>query len=209
MRARPGLTLIEMLSAMTVTALIVGTLAVFTEAVSRMWAQGEDLASSSQQGRVALTRIRRDVRQAVWVARPNGLPATLALWAHDQDGADRRMNLREIVLICPHPSHQDQLVRVTQDVPGALNMTFPVTYLSDPWLMSILTLWPYAQRTVLSMQTGSVQFDVQDWPDGPSNDPDTKRRMVISRFAVEVGNQNAVHFHATTQTLNAPQWAAH
>ena len=207
MTARRGLTIVELMLALTVTALTMGALAVFTEAVSRAWARGEDLASSSQQGRVALERIRRDVRQAIWVTCPESLPDTLVLWAHDQDGANRRPNLREIVLICPHPSRQDELVRITQDVPSLLNIAVPLQALSDPWLVTSLKLWSRAQRTVLSEKTGSVQFEQQDWPDGPSNDPDTQRRMVIGRFVVDVGDLDAVPFHSTIQALNIPAWA--
>ena len=203
---RPGLTLVETLLAMTVTALIMGTLAVFTEAVSQAWAQGESLASSSQQGRVALERIRRDVRQAIWVAQVTCLPDTLVLWAHDRDAANRQPDVREIILICPHPSHPHELVRITQDVPDSWNFVVPMEYLSDSWFTTILKLWPYARRTVLSEKTDAVQFALADWPDGPSNDPDKKRRMVISRFEIEVGDRHAVPFHATTQALNVPSW---
>jgi len=208
MPARPGLTLVEMLLALTVGALIMGALAVFTEAVSRAWARGESLASSSQQGRVALERIRRDVREAIWVARPEGLPDTLALWADDRHATNRAMDLREIVLICPHPSHPNELVRITQDVPASSNVVLPVAGLSDPWLMTTLKLWPYARRTLLSEHTRAVCFACEDWADGPSDGTGPDRRMVISRFEVDVGDRDAVPFYTTIRALNVPAWLA-
>ncbi len=122
-----GVTLLELLIAMTIMVMIAGALAAIFRASQWGFEYNQGHGTATQHGRVVLERISRMAREAtanetfpgfVVVAEQVGVwqfPDTLVLWHPDgqplsPEGLPR---LHELVLYCPHPNHPGTLVEIT------------------------------------------------------------------------------------------------
>jgi prepilin-type N-terminal cleavage/methylation domain-containing protein len=171
-RRRPsGLTLLEMLIAMSVMVIVVGTLSGLARAVHSGAAFSEGHGTATQHARVVLERITRTVNEATAnesfpgfhvVAERVGawrFPDTLVVWHPEAAPADPgglpRFN--ELVIYAPDPSRPNLLLEIT--VP---NDTRPVPPLSDqaPWSSEMAAIKNSAssRRVTLTnlMRTGTV-----------------------------------------------------
>lgn len=127
---RSGLTLLELLIAMSIMVIVVAALAGLARAVQLGSEYGEGHGAATQHARVVIERISRSVQQAtasesfpgfLVVAEEAGawrFPDTLVVWRPegapaDPDGLPR---FSELVIYCPHPDVPNQLLEVT--VPG-------------------------------------------------------------------------------------------
>ena len=145
---RPGMTLLELLLAMTITAMVIGTLGVLANGVqlSFQYAEGHGLAT--QHARVVLDRITQSVREAtaneqfpgaIVLADEEGswrFPETLVVWhpagvAADPEGLPR---FNELIVYCPDPAAPNRLVEIT--APGDARAVPPVD--DEPgWITAI------------------------------------------------------------------------
>jgi hypothetical protein len=125
--ARPGVTLLELLIAMSLMVMIVGSLGVLARGVQMSYEHGEGYGTVTQHARVVVDRIERFVNEAtanesfpgVLIASEveSGIafPDTLVVWhptgaAADPNGLPR---LNELVVFCPDPTSPSQLVEIT------------------------------------------------------------------------------------------------
>jgi len=123
---RAGLTLIELLVGVMVTAMIAAALATVAYSVNQLDAAASGRSESAQHARVALGHIEQEVArchgsfefpgvamfaQSVGTER---FPDTLVVWAPDGPPADPTglPRFREIVVFTPHPQRPRQLLRI-------------------------------------------------------------------------------------------------
>jgi hypothetical protein len=226
-RCRCALTLIELLTAMAVTTLLVVTLATFAEAVSMMWHEGEELAQTNQQARVALTHLRREIGQALYVTTPGSQTDTLVLWAHDDKAPHGEMNLSEIVIICAAYDQNRgtaRLVRIAQNPPGFWDFSYDADQipqkLNDWSLISLLKQWWYARPATLAQNlvydTSSVQFAVRTTPSRTAYDLSALDRFVDFQLHVELNplegagagaaNRELMTIDGSAQAKNYQRW---
>lgn len=151
--SRGGLTLLELLLAMSILVMLAGSLGALAQAVQSGAEFGEGHGGATQHGRVALERITRTVSGAtasnqfpgVFVANTTvgswRFPDTLVVW-HPTTSARNREGLPcfdELVIYCPHPDHANQLVEIT--VPeGSDSRTVPEVTDTATWLAELESL---------------------------------------------------------------------
>lgn len=190
---RRGLTLIELLSAMMIMTMIVGTLGAMAKAVFVSSEYGQGHAATSQHARVAIDRIGRAVRGAyaselypgfgvideqvgVWrladtlvVWRPRVTPSTPTAEPFHAEGPPR---FNELVVFCPDPDEPNQLIELTAADGDTRDMT-TATLFSDVESLKrsksskkvVLTdLLHAASLNGNSEQRGAVRFEVQVRP---------------------------------------------
>jgi hypothetical protein len=125
--ARPGITLLELLIAMSLMVLIIGSLGVLARGVQMSYEHGEGYGTITQHARVVVDRIERIVNEATANEQFPGVlvlsetesgsafPDTLVVWHPTGTPADAaglpRMN--EIVVFCPNPESPSQLLEIT------------------------------------------------------------------------------------------------
>ena len=130
---RSGMTLLELLIAMSIMVMVVGTLGALSKGVQEGYRYTEGHGLATQHARVVLDRIGRTVREATANDKFPGaivvatqvsswrFPDTLAVWHPDGDPAepDGLPRYNELVIFCPHPNEPGRLVEIvgTQDVP--------------------------------------------------------------------------------------------
>ncbi len=134
------MTLLELLIAMSIMVIVVGTLGALSKGVQEGFRYTEGHGLATQHARVVLERIGRTVREAtaneqfpgvIVVATKVsswGFPDTLAVWHPDPkvlhperpplSDPQRRPYYDELVIFCPHPNEPGRLVEIvgTQDV---------------------------------------------------------------------------------------------
>ena len=191
---RRGLTLIELLSAMMIMTMIVGTLGAMAKAVFVSSEYGQGHAATSQHARVAIDRIGRAVRGAyaselhpgfgvlddqvgVWrfadtlvVWRPRVTPSTPTAEPFHAEGPPR---FNELVVFCPDPDEPNKLIELTA-ADGDTRDMLPATLFSDVETLKrsnaskkvVLTdlLHTAAINAGLSEQRGAVRFEVEVSP---------------------------------------------
>jgi len=132
--SRRGLSLIELLSAMLVMSMVIGTLAAMSNAVHVSTEYSRGHTTAAQHARVAIERIQRAVRTAyatadypgvgviedavgVWgfpdtavIWRPRVTPTTPAAKPFHADGPPR---MNELVIFCPDPGEPHKLIELT------------------------------------------------------------------------------------------------
>ena len=127
---RKGLTLLELLIAISIMVLVVAALAGLARAVQLGSEYSEGHGEATQHARVVIERISRAVERAtasesfpgfLVVAEEVGtwrFPDTLVVWHPDGAPADPDGLPRfdELVIFCPHPDSPNQLLEIT--VPG-------------------------------------------------------------------------------------------
>jgi len=135
---RYGLTLLEMLIAMSIMVAVVGTLGILSRGVEQAFQYSEGYGAAVQHARVCLERISRTVREAtandkfpglIVLAETEGtwsFPDTLVVWNPEGDpaNADGLPRFDELVVFCPNWDAPNQLVEVTfpndpREVPAA------------------------------------------------------------------------------------------
>ena len=124
---RRGLTLLELLIAMSIMVIVIGTLGALARAVQLGSEYGEGHGTATQHGRVCLERIARVVNEATagssfpgFLVIPEEVnswrfPDTLVVWhpespPTDTDGLPL---FSELVIYCPNPAAPGQLLEVT------------------------------------------------------------------------------------------------
>ena len=136
---RSGMTLLELLIAMSIMAMVMGALGALAKGVQEGFRYTEGHGLATQHARVVLERIGRTVREATANEKFPGVivvatnvsswrfPDTLAVWRPvDPDGnridpaePDGLPRYNELVIFCPHPDEPGRLVEIvgTQDIP--------------------------------------------------------------------------------------------
>lgn len=140
--ARRGMTLLELLLAVSIMLMVVGTLGVLARAAQYQFEYGEGHATATQHARVALERITRAVNEAACSPEFPGVlvvpttvgtasfPDALVVWhpsgeATDPDGLPR---YSELVVFCLDAAEPAALVELTmpddsETVPAASDLT--------------------------------------------------------------------------------------
>lgn len=124
--ARSGLTLVELLSAMTVMVIVTGVVAGLSTAVLVSNDHSRGVSTALQHGRVALDRITRAVNEAYATESDPGVvvveatsgttkfPDMLVVWKPEGAPANPAGPplVKELVIFCPHPAAANKLVEV-------------------------------------------------------------------------------------------------
>ena len=132
---RPGVTLLELLIALTIAVMVVGALGAITRTVQLGFEYNQGYGAATQHARVLLDRITRTAREAtaneqfpgfVVLAEHVGpwrFPDTLVVWHPEGDPAspDGPPRLDELVIYCPHPDAPGTLVEITTSDTTALS----------------------------------------------------------------------------------------
>jgi hypothetical protein len=158
---RGGLTLLELLIAMSILVMVAGTLASLARGIQQGYEYTEGHGLATQHARVVLERIGRCVREAtaneqfpgaIVVAEQVGswrFPDTLVVWhpeasAADPDGLPR---YNELVIYCPSPSAPSQLIELTAPLD---TRTVPPVDQTAQWATEIANL----KQSASSQQVG-------------------------------------------------------
>lgn len=163
---RNGLTLLELLLAISIMVLIAGSLGALAQAVQSGAEFGEGHGTAAQHARVTLERITRTVSEATASEQFPGLlvvaeeigswrfPDTLVVW-HPRQGSARNPDglpcFDELVVYCPNPQAPNQLWELTIPV-GSDTRAVPSVGDKDGWraeLQAIKALTT-ASRVVLT-----------------------------------------------------------
>ena len=190
---RGGITLIELLSAMMIMTMVVGTLGAMAQAVYVSSEYGQGHAATAQHARVSLDRIGRAVRGAytselypgvgvieqqvgTWrftdtllVWRPRVTPSTPTAEPYNTDGPPR---MNEIVVFCPDPDEPNKLIELTAaDWDKRVVSMATIATIIDALKVSssskkvVLTdLLHTAARDDISERRGVVRFEVKVTP---------------------------------------------
>jgi hypothetical protein len=188
--SRAGVTLLELLVAISIMVMVMGSLGAMAKAVNQGAAYGESYGTATQHARVSIERISASVRGATASDAFPGLlviaqkvdgydfPDTLVVWhpdgtAVDPDGLPRMNELR---IYCPDPDALNELLEIT--VPGDTRVV-PLPTDRAAWLTEIANLKSSdtAARTRLtdmvrvsavnalaSTRRGAVRFNVRYRP---------------------------------------------
>ncbi len=174
-RLRPAVTLAEMLIALTITTLIVGTLGVFSRAVLDGVEETTSTGNAHQEIRVTLARIERKVAESRRVVIPNGplrvlwnTNEMLVLWERDGQPGDPNpgvMNYNEL-LIYTTPTEQ-------LETGGERNMPVSVyRSASSPLLWEVR---PAASETAVvdELDSSTLAMNLQLYRSGQNIEPPT------------------------------------
>jgi type II secretory pathway pseudopilin PulG len=133
------MTLLELLIAMSVVAMVVGTLGALANGVQQAYEYNEGQGAATQHARVVLDRITRAVNEATAneqfpgfiiladTAGPWQFPDTLVVWHPSGPPADPKglPRFNELAIYCPHASAPNNLVEIT--VPSDTRIVPPVS----------------------------------------------------------------------------------
>lgn len=149
--ARRGMTLLELLVAMSIMLLVVGALAALAKGVQMGFEHGQGYGMVTQHGRVVIERITRIAEEAtanesfpgvfVLAETQNGyrFPDTLVVW-HPTGAPANPTGLPrycELVIFCPNPSQCSQLLEIT--APGDTR-TVPAITNTSSWASNIQSI---------------------------------------------------------------------
>jgi len=137
-RRRAGLTLLELLIAISIMVIIVGTLSGLAKAVQLSSEYSDGHAAATQHGRVCLERITRVVNEAtanesfpgfiVVAEKVNTwrFPDTLVVWHPEGSPVDPEglPRVNELVMYCPDPTCPSRLLEIT--IPGDTRTVPPI-----------------------------------------------------------------------------------
>ena len=135
--------MLELLIAMSIMVMVVGTLGVLAKAIQQSYAYTEGHGTATQHARVALDRIANTVAQsttndqfpgAIVVADTVGewrFPDVLVVWrpTNDPIDPDGLPRFNELVIYCPNVDEPNELVELT--LPGDTRTVPPVSNLSQ------------------------------------------------------------------------------
>jgi len=158
-----GLTLLELLIAMSIVAMVVGTLGTLAHGVQQAYEYTEGYGIATQHARVALDRITRTANEATaneqfpgfiilsYTVGAYQFPDTLVVWHPSGAPADAKglPRFNELVIYCPDPSVPNRLLEIT--VPSDTR-TVPAVSNQAQWATEIQTIKQSssAQRVTLT-----------------------------------------------------------
>jgi hypothetical protein len=191
---RRGLTLAELLTATTITTMIVAALGVFTHAVMDGYQQTNQTGDTAQAARVVLSRISHMVatsRQVLTappgVSWPSRLNACLIVWERDSEPGDTKRgqpNWNEVVIYAQSRKNDKNLLELRPTVDA--NEVVP---LSDPnsmnsWIRQFCSeLNVVTPVVVLLPNTKAIHFEITEKaePQGIANlvQQDVRIRLCI------------------------------
>jgi len=142
------MTLLELLIAMSIMVMVVGTLGALARGVQQSYEYADGHCQAAQHARVVLDRIARTVREAAAneefpgllvvpdAGGPNEFPEALVVWHPDGSPAnpDGRPLMSELVVFCPDDSQPNRLLELS--VPGD-NRQAPAVDDSTGWRSEI------------------------------------------------------------------------
>jgi Prokaryotic N-terminal methylation motif len=157
-----GLTFVELLLAMTIMAMVVGTLAGLAHTAEQSFEYCEGYGAATQHAQVALDRITRAIYGATANEQFPGCIVvaetvnswrysdTLVVW-HPSGAAANPSGLPlycELVIYCPRPNYPNQLVEIT-----APNDTRTVPAVTDTatWLSQIAAIKTNSQSNIVTL----------------------------------------------------------
>ena len=157
-----GLTLVELLFAMTILAMVVGTLAGLSHTAELGFEYCEGYGVATQHGQVALDRITRAIYGAtaneqfpgcIVVAETVGgwrYSDTLVVWRPSGTAANPSglPQYCELVIYCPRPNNPNQLVEIT--APGDTR-TVPAVTDTATWLTQIAGIKTNSQSKIVTL----------------------------------------------------------
>jgi prepilin-type N-terminal cleavage/methylation domain-containing protein len=161
-RRQSGLTLLELMIAMTILTFIVGTMAALAHTAEQEFEYSEGYGAAAQHARVALDRITRAIYGAtaneqfpgclVLTDTVNGYtyPDTLVVWRPSGTAAaPAGLPLYcELVIYCPHPSNPNLLVEIT--APSDMR-TVPAASDTTTWINQIGAVKTSAQSKIVTL----------------------------------------------------------
>ena len=163
-RIRSAITLLELLIAMSLMVMIVGSLGVLARGVQMSYEHGEGYGTITQHARIVVERIERLVNEATANEQFPGFlilsetesgfsfPDTLVVWhpngaALDPNGLPR---MNELVIFCADPTLPSQLVELTAP---ADTTVMPATSDQTGWLSRIQAMKVSAQTQKTCLTT--------------------------------------------------------
>jgi len=166
------MTLLELLIAISIMAMVVGTLGALARGVQEGYTYTEGHGTATQHARVVLERISATVREATTspefpgvlvVSEEDGgweFPDTLVIWHPDGPPADPAglPRYNELVMYCPGPALPNRLVEMT--VPGDTR-TVPPPESTSQWETEIEAIKSGSRRRTVMLtdllRTGRVE----------------------------------------------------
>lgn len=196
-RSTRGLTLLELVIGMAVTAMVGLSVAGLSSVLAGSYSQGEEYYRSVQSARIAMLRLQSEVRKAHLLTEVS--TSQMMLW-HEPVGGDGLINPSELTLITYHadednitqyrivyPEWLDPLMRELLDTPidlqGLLNQP---SFWAD-----VIRLNTFAQSTVLA--SGITDFSLS----GDTSAPTT--RLVTVHVTAGAGARG-VHLRGSVAT---------
>lgn len=161
---RRGLTLIELLVAMAVIGMVIGTLSTLANAVQQNYEFSHGRDTATQHARVVLDRIAKTIDEAtaneqfpgfIVVAETEGawrFPETLVVWHPSSTPVDPNglPRFNELVIYCPNAYIPSNLIEIT--VPGDTR-TVPAVTNSAQWLTEIQAIRKSAAVKTVTLTT--------------------------------------------------------
>lgn len=187
-----GFTLVELVIAMVITAVIGLSVVIASSALSAAQASTDCLSENVQAGRVSMRTLESDIRRARLVLS-SATPTALMLWKGDSNG-DKVIDLDEIVLLeWVSDQHLVQEVTVT-GMPGGLNTPYTlaqaVNFAQVRQTMMSSTYGNYRQTRTLAENVGSLSLVISPAP--PSS------KTVLARMQIGPADQRIT----LTNTIN-------
>jgi len=203
---------------MTITTFLCLTLAVYVQSVGAIWQETDGQLEVTQKARVAAMLLERYIERALYVGQPAGQLDHLALWSGDDDPADGKMNLNEIVVFRVEitPQGGRRLMRITHERPPAENTGFNLSevpaILNDGSWWDVFANSGYAQRTILAEDlqdsAAGAQFGIFEESDRQAYASDAVVTYVQFRLTFELtggvgtGHSEPLTVHGTTQATS-------
>ena len=129
-RGMVAFTLVELLMAVTITAMIGMAVVAVSSALSSAKASTDSMVEAVSSGRYAMRSIAADVRKAALVTAADD--DGMVIWTGDDNG-DGQINLDELVLIRPDDEHTVERLQVvfTPAAPASLNISKTLEKVTD------------------------------------------------------------------------------
>jgi prepilin-type N-terminal cleavage/methylation domain-containing protein len=190
--ARRGFTMLELLLASMITALVAASATTFLSATTNASLTTRDLRSTQNAGHFALTQISKAVREARGIGQVTTTSVTL--WVEDANNDDK-LNLYETAII-RYDAGGKQLIYEYPKSSGAM----PATLLSTPNFKNATTLgglMPSADKQVEVWATNVTSLGFTGNPSG------TDTRMVETNFTIDLTGQPATFRGAANARASA------
>lgn len=180
-----GLTLAELLMAVTITSLIGMAVVTLSSALSNAQASTDSMAEAISSGRYAMMNIAADIRKAglITAADADGM----VIWTGD-DNSDGQINLDELVLVRPNDDeHTVERLQVVfpPSAPPSLNITRELNRVTDVDKVRKLLIRNrysnYLTRRTLAVGVSNFEVVTNEAPPIP--------QLVLMRLAVGQGAQ--------------------
>lgn len=190
--ARRGFTMLELLLASMITALVAASSATFLSATTNASLTTRDVRTTQNAGHFALTQISKTIREARAIGQVTTTSVTL--WVEDANNDDK-LNLYETAII-RYDSAGKQLIYEYPKSSGAA----PATVVTTPNFKSATTLgslMPSADKQVEVWATDIISMGFTGNPGG------TDTRMVETNFTIDLTGQPATFRGAANARASA------